>query len=546
MPYVAPGSTIRLYHGVPLDNTYRHTTYKTSEAEQLSDLNSYYTPTVYTNYSYIRVTDGNDRIRIGLNTPAGSDIYTVNYCVFNNAAFENKSWFCFVLSVTYINNLTYELEIEVDVMQTFMRSYDLDYCLVDRCHTVTDEIGDNIVPENIDIGHYVTSQQAATQELRNYYILAYVASGSSASQDETQGMYNPISIYVFNEDGTGVSGGEANLSAFLDVLTNNNRADTVVSIVYYPQALYSLSSSPVDMVYQLNQHITYPPTSVDGYEPKNNKLYTYPYTTLMVHNGCGSSVTLAFERFSNPQNIYFNIEGAMCTTPEISCVPMGYSGESHSYHLALTINQFPQIPYIIDAYRAWVAGGGLARTTIGAVGNVVSMIGGIGMMALSGAAGGIPGIAGASMALSGGAGFAKQMQSLAEAQNLPPQTNGTLAGTAAFTNRHLDFFFETRQVNEQQARIIDDFFTQYGYASGQLMIPNRQARPYFTYIKTLQCNAHAISVPGEYMQQIVNIYNHGVTFWDSLLHVGDYALDNAPTSASIAAAGVTTGGVNNG
>ena len=122
MPYVAPGSTIRLYHGVPLDNTYRHTTYKTSEAEQLSDLNSYYTPTVYTNYSYIRVTDGNDRIRIGLNTPAGSDIYTVNYCVFNNAAFENKNWFCFVLSVTYINNLTYELEIEVDVMQTFMRS----------------------------------------------------------------------------------------------------------------------------------------------------------------------------------------------------------------------------------------------------------------------------------------------------------------------------------------------------------------------------------------------------------------------------------------
>ena len=541
MPYVAPGSTIRLYHGVPLDNTYRHTTYKTSEAEQLSDLNSYYTPTVYTNYSYIRVTDGNDRIRIGLNTPAGSDIYTVNYCVFNNAAFENKNWFCFVLSVTYLNNLTYELEIEVDVMQTFMRSYDLDYCLVDRCHTITDEVGDNIIPENIDIGYYVTSQQTQVGLMNDYRILEFEAAttGAGTNSGFIQGLYNPIDCYVYDVNGNAISAPATTLAERLVTLTNNNRADTVLAIVYYPTQLVGMSPTNVEINHQLTN--TYPPTSVDGYTPKNNKLYTYPYTCLMVHNGAGSSITLAFERFSNTSSIYFNIQGAQCTTPEVTCIPLGYAKESHAYHLALTINQFPQIPYIIDAYRAWVAGGGSARTAIGTVGSVVSMVGGLALMAT-----GVGAMAGASMALAGGAGFAKQMQSLAEAQNLPPQTNGTLASSSAFANRTLDFYFETRQVNSQQARIIDDFFTQYGYASGQLMIPNRQARPYFTYIKTLQCNAHAISVPGEYMQQIVNIYNNGVTFWDSLLHVGDYALDNAPTSASIAAAGITTGGVKNG
>ena len=537
MPYIVPSTTIRLYHGVPLDNTYRHTTYKTSEAEQINDLNTYYTPSVYNNYSYIRVTDGNDRIRVHLDTPSGSNIYTTNYCVFNNTAFENKNWFCFVLSVTYINNLTYELEIEVDVMQTFMRAYDLDYCLIDRCHTVTDEVGDNIVPENIDIGHYITAQYAATQELKEYYVIAYVALDASASHGNVQGLLTPVSVFVFDEDGTAVSGTSSALNVFLQELTDNNRADTVIAIVYYPKSLYSLGSANQVLVYQLNQHITYPPSSVDGYEPKNKKLYTYPYTTLMVHNGAGSSVTLAFDRFENPTNIYFQVQGAQCTTPEITCIPQGYCGEPFAWHMALTINQFPQVPYIIDAYRAWVAGGGSMRTAIGMTGSVAATIGGFALMAT-----GVGGIVGASMALSGGAGFAKQMESLAEAQNLPPQSNGVTSATSAFTNRELDFHFEMRQVNSQQAKIIDDFFTQYGYASGQLAIPNRQARPYFTYIKTIQCNAHAISVPGEYMKKIVDAYNNGITFWDSLLHIGDYALDNAPTAASIAKANAFIGG----
>lgn len=543
MPYVAPGSTIRLYHGVPLDNTYRHTTYKTSEAAQLSDLNSYYTPTVYTNYSYIRVTDGNDRIRIGLNTPAGSDIYTVNYCVFNNTAFENKNWFCFVLSVTYINNLTYELEIEVDVMQTFMRSYDLDYCLVERTHTITDEIGDNVIPESIDTGYYTTTQTTQAGLMNDWIIIMFVDGQDAMAQTRgyMQGLQNPINCFAFNLDGS-VMNAPQNLQDYLSVLTLNNRAETVLAITYYPSQLYGTDSTNVEINHTISN--TYPPTSVSGYSPKNNKLYTFPYTALRVHNGAGSDLLLAFERFSNTSTIIFNIQGAQCTTPEVICVPLGYENSSHDYNRTLTINQIPQIPYQIDAYRAWVAGGGLARANIASAGTAVQS--GVGLASLLSATSPVGLVAGAAMLGSAAVGAMKTQQQVAEAENLPPVTNGTLGATAAFANRNLDFYFETRQVNAQSAKIIDDYFTQYGYASGQLMIPNRQARPYFTYIKTLQCNAHAISVPGEYMQQIVNIYNSGITFWDSLLHVGDYALDNRPTSASIAAAGLTTGGVNNG
>lgn len=544
MPYVAPGSTIRLYHGVPLDNTYRHTTYKTSEAAQLSDLNSYYTPTVYTNYSYIRVTDGNDRIRIGLNTPAGSDIYTVNYCVFKNAAFENKNWFCFVLSVTYINNLTYELEIEVDVMQTFMRSYDLDYCLVDRCHTITDNIGDNVIPENLDMGYYKTAQVSDSGVFQNYYILCFVADTGTANIGQQQGIYNPINVYAFTEGGNNVNSPYNDLAEFLRTLTDNNRADTVIAIVYYPQSLYSTNATAESITVSsgLTSPTDYQP--IDGYTPKNNKLETYPYTAMRVTNNNGSAVMLAFERFSSSPS--FRIEGAMCCNPEVRCIPLAYEGDTYSYNNSLSITSFPQVAYIIDAYRAYVASGGETKNALSLIGSVASTIGGVAAMVAAPATGGLSAIAGAGMFANGALGIGNAINNELIASNLPPKTNGAVSGTAAFSNRHLEFNFEKRTISAQYARIIDDYFTQYGYACGQLMIPNRQARPYFTYIKTLQCNAHAISVPGEYMQHIVNIYNSGITFWDSLLHVGDYALDNRPTSASIAAAGLTTGGVNNG
>jgi hypothetical protein len=40
------------------------------------------------------------------------------------------------------------------------------------------------------------------------------------------------------------------------------------------------------------------PTNLDGYTPKNNKLFTYPYCYLIYSNNNGSNNILHYEKFS--------------------------------------------------------------------------------------------------------------------------------------------------------------------------------------------------------------------------------------------------------
>lgn len=54
------------------------------------------------------------------------------------------------------------------------------------------------------------------------------------------------------------------------------------------------------------------PSTINGYTPKNKKLLTYPYCFINVSNNNGSTNSLRYEDFHDPQNegqIYFLIKG---------------------------------------------------------------------------------------------------------------------------------------------------------------------------------------------------------------------------------------------
>ena len=75
------------------------------------------------------------------------------------------------------------------------------------------------------------------------------------------------------------------------------------------------------------------------------------------------------------------------------------------------------------------------------------------------------------------------------------------------------------------ARCIDDFFTRYGYAIHQNAVPNLCARTRFTYVKTVDCTISG-NLPNNYSQQIVDIMNNGITFWNDKTSVGNYEIAN--------------------
>ena len=147
--YIAPNTTIRMLKDVPLDNTYRNTIYFAYVANQTSYFSGK-TKYTFAAQSYQRVQKGT--LRIGRKA---DDLYDCNYLMFQNTAYGNKWFYAFVTGVEYVNNETSEVSFEIDVMQTWHFDYDVKMSFVEREMSVTDNIGDNLVPENLEIGDYI-------------------------------------------------------------------------------------------------------------------------------------------------------------------------------------------------------------------------------------------------------------------------------------------------------------------------------------------------------------------------------------------------------
>ena len=151
--FIQPNSNIKIYNNIPLDNKYEHTLYFANIAEQ----NNYFHPTekpkakyVLTAQSYQRVVKGTMRI-----AKKAEDLYDCNYLAFQNVAFGKKWFYAFITSVEYINNETSEITFEIDRIQTYWFDLKLKQSFVEREHSSTDNIGDNIEPEPIELGEYM-------------------------------------------------------------------------------------------------------------------------------------------------------------------------------------------------------------------------------------------------------------------------------------------------------------------------------------------------------------------------------------------------------
>ena len=153
VPYL---TDIYLYKNVPLAPNYTDTIYFTTALAQLQWFSTYqfkyYGYQMFQRFGRNRCrVEGNPRLFTG-----------VNYMVFKNlknpASETDRTWFAFVTDVEYINENVVEIRYEIDVMQTFMFDYDLLQCYVERQHSETDNIGDNLLEEPISIGDYVINE----------------------------------------------------------------------------------------------------------------------------------------------------------------------------------------------------------------------------------------------------------------------------------------------------------------------------------------------------------------------------------------------------
>ena len=114
---------------------------------------------------------------------------------------------------------------------------------------------------------------------------------------------------------------------------------------------------------------------------------------------------------------------------------------------------------------------------------------------------------------------------------MPQQARGNLSTSVNIANNRQIFGLYQKCVTKEKARVIDDYFTMYGYKINRVQSPNIAARPAFTYIKTVGCHV-AADICTDDQRKIEAIFDNGLTWWKDGDKICNYSQDNAATATS--------------
>lgn len=515
--YIEPNTNIMILKNVPLDTTYEHTIYFASAQAQ----HDYFASLVKFNlnfYTYQRVKRGFLKVAI-----QAEKLYDCNYIMFQNASFGTKWFYAYITSVEYVNNETSQITFEIDVMQTWHFDYQMGQCFVEREHVSDDTVGAHIEPEPVETGEYVFNlyESITNMQLADLvYILAVVDidnGDGNISGNTYDRIYGAATLYGY------MSYDVPSLNAKINEYIQ--KPDSIIAIYTCPQLIAGISSSgliPPRASGRLIDLIRAPldPSSdtIDGYKPKNNKLYTYPYNFYHVDNSNGSTLALRYEFFDNFQPT-FQIRGTLSQPVQCVLRPTHYKNVYNTNFFTLNtesleLSNYPLCSWAFDAYQAWIAQNSipLALSTISSVSQI----------AISGALGGVAG--GVTSAIGLVSNVASQFYQASIAEDIA-KGNFNSANVNVSSAKQ-DFYGGRCSITAEYARMIDDFFTMFGYAVKRCKVPNRNNRPHWNYVKTIGCVLKG-SVPADDMKKICGIYDKGITFWKNGGEIGNYSLDNS-------------------
>lgn len=557
MAYIQPNSVIQLFQGINLDNRYMHTIYFANEAAQ----NSWFSGKVYRTYqaqSYTRYA----RNQIKLKVPA-DEVIGCTYLRFMNDRTVDKWFYAFILNTEYVNENTTLVSYEIDVMQTwFIQNGTIRPCMVRREHVTDDIIGNHLEEEPIGTDVYEADALGYTSQdgqlFDDYKLIINTSEDPTSPSDIlNNGLVNGTKFYALDTDNPNAIYNQ--ITALITLIngswSSGNKPTEVIDMFTFPSKFSS--QNLLDNKHDIG--ITHP-TTLNGYTPKNKKLYTYPFSFLFATTFNGSSGTYRWEYFTNIDNpITFKCYGNPIGGGQIHCYPQSYDGVMDNIDASIVMNDFPKNPFAYDAYQAWVAAGGkiklereeefmkikgamaIATASSNAFMQGITGINQIGHNALNlgrtdtSIMDDLSGMSrGANRVITGATGLVSTAVSVAEAQNKiayawkdaryqPNIVVGTATPNLVIANHNLDFHFFSMHVKRAELPKIDDFFSCFGYAINRVKIPNLTGRAYWNFVQTENCVISG-DMPASSKEAIARIFDGGITFWHNGDNVGNYAI----------------------
>lgn len=512
---LTPITELRILRGVPFAPDYNNLMDFASATEQSNYFSS------LTAYSYTEVAPirQNNVIRIPL---TADSLIDCNYVMYKNANFKNKWFYAFITNVEFVNiNLSY-ITVEIDIWQTWQFNYNFKTSFIVRAMEENDVIGSNLQPEKFELGQYVINNKINT--LPNFNGWKVVVASSSEYDGQWQiaqgsfysNIYSGLAYQIFDS--------ASEINTFLEKVTDDNKVESIVAIFQVPAWIVSQQSSNTPA--SVNIAFT-PGDKLNGYTPKNKKLLTYPFSYVLADNLEGNTAVFRREYFSNVNlALGFTLIGELSPNPILSLFPRNYKGVDNNYSEQITLSNFPQCAYTIDSYRAWLAqnSGQLALQTGMQIGAATV---GVALAPFTG---------GASLAVTAGSAvsvtnaIANAASQLYSASIQPPQSRGNQVGNIMTSLSQKGIWLYDVSITYEYAKIIDDYFTMFGYAQNKVAIPKIRTRPYWDYLelKNAQILGNKIAsqnVPADDLGKIRAIFEKGVTIWHTS-DVGNYNNNN--------------------
>lgn len=564
-----PQTTVYLCKGVRLDNRYEHTLYFDKTSAQRNFFAKKVDKT-FLAYTYARKS-------WPLQVQATMEEARVwNYLYFTNGT--GKTYYYFVTNVEYKNDNMVELTLELDVMQTYL--FDIVWlpCFVERQHTPTDAIGEHTVAEGLEMGPYWNYHIFDLEDISTMGVLVLSSvdltrlTSSTTTSDVPKayakvfnGVYSGLGVYAFDDMNE--------LERKLNILDKLGMPDAVVAIWMYPKKLVEMNSKLLwtetdpcswdDFNWSINScgivlgmesqattlatYDNYMDNLFEGYakDVKNNKLFTSPYNLLYITTNQGTKAEYKFEHFTPVDGKYsFELYGAISPDGGVKMAPVAYNipGTNVNYDEGITLGNYPSCAWDSDTYKVWLAqnynqlqhavdtGAGSAALGLGlTIAGVLATVGtgGLGALGAVGAVGAVGG--GIGSLYSGYSQVSGIMAQKEDAKAQPPQARGNFSSTVNVASGRQTFTAYYKCIRKEYAQQIDDYFTLYGYRINRVQQPNINARPAFTYVKTVGCKIGGYLCADDAVK-VEGIMDKGITFWKNGDSIGNYtAVNNKPT-----------------
>lgn len=445
-----------------------------------------------------------------------------DYLCFLNAGNgdDNGRVYGMITSVEFINPHRTDVYYVIDSFQSFITEVTFLQSFVEREMVTNDWNGSfpnfqSLLDEGLGCGPQtvVHTDKWRTEGFRIVVLSAYDEQAEPVSNINFNfGVPTTLNTFSFDD--------ASQLNPLLQAYAEKGRLDGIAAIFYVPMEYANRNYSTTKTV-EL-------PTSFEGYEPKNSKVFSSEFCVWEISNLQGESVYLKPELCQTPGSIVFNIYGTFSSgNGGLTIFPEFYAGQPVAYDEAVHLLNNVQCAWSGDAYKNWIANTRASRvsklmgTALNAGINTVAanVLSDNDTKAALGAVRAIQPLFDAARNA-----YAEHLDQRVDRYKIQSLESGNsiMAGIN-------EWGFDIRFWGPKRAMLesIDNFFTKYGYKVCRLKVPNIDTRPFWNFVKTSGCQLKG-KAPQKHLDNIRAQFDNGVTLWHVTKGavIGNYDFDN--------------------